>query len=58
MYEVMKWVSLAMVWIVIGVLLFLSGRTMRIRRELENELRIWKARNKYAEETGDAESPD
>ena len=53
MYEVIRWISLVMLWCACGLNIFAMIRLSRTQRELENQVRIWKARNKYDEENND-----
>ena len=52
-YEILRWVSLVMLWVACGFNVYAMIRLKRTQRELELQLRIWKARNKYEEENGD-----
>ena len=49
--EAIRWISIVMLWIVTGCMVVLTVRMNRTRGELENQVRIWKARNKYEEES-------
>ena len=48
--EAIRWISIVMLWIVTGCMVVLTVRTRRIQSELENQVRIWKARNEYEKE--------
>ena len=56
--RIMQWASIVMCLVAIGMNIYTMVRNRRVHRELMNQVRIWKARNKYAEENGDTESPN
>lgn len=50
MFEIIRWISVALCWVAIGINIYAMVRLQRTRREPENQVRIWKARNRYEEE--------
>lgn len=53
--EITKWFSLALMWLATALNVYALVRMKRTQRELDNQVRIWKARNKYEEENNMAE---
>ena len=51
-YEIIRWFSMVLMWLATALNLYALIRLKRTQRELENQLRIWKARNKYEEDNG------
>lgn len=54
MIEVIQWISIVLLWIVTGLNVVVMIRTKRLSKELDTQVKIWKARNAYLEETDDA----
>ena len=47
--RILQWISIVMCWVAIGMNIYAMIRMKRTQRELENQVRIWKARNNYEE---------
>ena len=52
-YEIIRWFSMVLMWLATALNLYAFIRLKRVQRELENQVRIWKARNRYEEENND-----
>ena len=51
--RILQWTSIIMCWVVLGMNIYATIRMKRTQRELENQVRIRKARNGYEEEVFD-----
>lgn len=58
MYGVIHGITLVILWGCIALNWWSIWRLTRTRRELENQVRIWRARNKYEEESDEGDDND
>lgn len=50
MIEVIRWISLVMLWVAVAINIYSIWRNVRLHKELKKQLHIWGVRNKYFEE--------
>lgn len=53
MVEIIRWISIGLLWAVIGFNVVVMVHLKRTSRELDEQVRIWKARNGYLDETSE-----
>lgn len=50
MYEVIRWISIAMLWVAAGFNICVAIRNIRLSRKLREQLEIWRTRNEQNDE--------
>lgn len=50
MIEVIQWISIVLVWIAMGMNVVVMIRNKRLSKELDTQVKIWRARNAYHKE--------
>lgn len=48
-YEVVRWISIVMLWVAVAANVYATVLQILIRRKLEEQLRIWRTRNEQNE---------